>query len=128
LRVNDRALPLNGTLAEVVRGQTPTLDAIADDPQLTADLSPDAARALWLRAHVALGALAPLVASPVPCTSETGEERLLTVDEAAAKLGMTKDWLYRKAARLPFTVRPSPGTLRFSSLGIERYIRQRQGR
>ena len=123
-----RRRPLNLTLAEMVPDPAPTLDAIADDPRLTADLSPEVARALWLRAHVALGALAPLVPGPVPRASEADEERLLTVDEAAAKLGMTKDGLYRDAKRLPFTVRPSRGRLRFSARGIERYIAARSGR
>lgn len=57
----------------------------------------------------------------------TGKDRLLTVEEAAQKLGRSKDWLYRHAGRLPFTVRDGR-LLRFSEQGIERYIRQRQGR
>ena len=56
------------------------------------------------------------------------EERLLTVDEASRKLGMTKDYLYRNADRLPFTIRLAPRQLRFSLQGIERYIRQRKSR
>lgn len=56
------------------------------------------------------------------------EDRLLTVDEAATKLGVSKDWLYRRAKKLPFTVFQSPRMVRFSIRGIERYIRQRQGR
>lgn len=54
--------------------------------------------------------------------------RLLTVSEASAKLGIPKDCLYRRASQLPFTVRLGPRQLRFSSRGIDRYIRQRQGR
>jgi hypothetical protein len=55
-------------------------------------------------------------------------DRLLMVGEAASLLGMTKDYLYRHADQLPFTVRPSPKQLRFSKAGIQKYIRQRQGR
>lgn len=55
-------------------------------------------------------------------------DQLLDVRQAAAKLHVSADWLYRRAGTLPFTVRPSPGRLRFSTRGIERWIRQRQGR
>jgi predicted DNA-binding transcriptional regulator AlpA len=56
------------------------------------------------------------------------EDRLLTVEEAASRLGTSEDWLYRNAPKLPFTVRLAPRQLRFSSQGIERYLRTRQGR
>lgn len=58
----------------------------------------------------------------------TPEDRLLTVEEAASRLGTSEDWLYRHAPKLPFTVRLAPRQLRFSSQGIERYLRTRQGR
>ena len=54
-------------------------------------------------------------------------DRLLTVTEAARKLGKSKDALYRHAGKYPFTVRDGRN-LRFSEAGIERYIRQRVGR
>lgn len=53
---------------------------------------------------------------------------LLTAAEAAQKLGTTEDWLYRHANTLPFAVRVGKKHLRFSEVGIERYIRQRIGR
>ena len=58
----------------------------------------------------------------------TTEDRLLTARQAAQRLGMSTDYLYRHADELPFTVRVSPGQLRFSSQGIQRYIHQRLGR
>ena len=51
------------------------------------------------------------------------KDRLLKIDEAAAKLGTTKDYLYRHAEKFPFTVRIGRA-LRFSEDGIERYIRE----
>ena len=47
--------------------------------------------------------------------------------EAAEKLAMTKDFLYRHADEFPFTVRPTSNHLRFSLRGIEKFIRQRTG-
>lgn len=54
-------------------------------------------------------------------------DRLLSVTEAAELLGMAPDSLYRRSGSLPFTVRDGR-RVRFSRLGIERYIRARQGR
>jgi excisionase family DNA binding protein len=65
-------------------------------------------------------AMARLTA-PVPAASQLDE--LLDVDEAARRLGTSKDYLYRNHARLPFTRRIGR-SLRFSALGIEKYIRQ----
>lgn len=55
------------------------------------------------------------------------EDHLLTVEEAAERLGTSRDWLYCKAHKLPFTVRLGSRQLRFSSKGIDRYLRTRQG-
>ncbi len=54
-------------------------------------------------------------------------DELLDVEEAAHRLSLSTDWLYRKAKELPFTVRLGRG-LSFSARGIDRYIQQRQGR
>lgn len=54
-------------------------------------------------------------------------DRLLTAEEAAEVMRVSPDYLYRHADELPFTVRPTPGTLRFSERGIARYLRARQG-
>lgn len=55
------------------------------------------------------------------------EDRLLEIDEAADRLKLSRDYLYRNSKRLPFTVRIG-NSLRFSSDGIDKYIQQRKGR
>ncbi len=50
---------------------------------------------------------------------------LLNVRQAAKKLSQSTDWLYHNAAKLPFSVR-NGGSLRFSSRGIDEYIRSRR--
>jgi predicted DNA-binding transcriptional regulator AlpA len=55
-------------------------------------------------------------------TKATESDQLLTAEEAAKLLGVTRRWLYDKADSLPFIVRLSPRTLRFSEKGIQRYI------
>jgi predicted DNA-binding transcriptional regulator AlpA len=62
--------------------------------------------------------------SPPPIQATPQGDRLLSVAEAAEKLSMTEDYLYRAAKRLPFTVRTGRKQLRFSLLGIEKYIKQ----
>lgn len=106
----------------------PSLDEIADNPSGVASLPPQLARMLTLRCAVVLAALAGVEppAESVPEGVAT-EDRLLDVREAAQRLGTSADYLYRHGRTLPFTVRVG-SRLRFSSRGIDRYIRVRQGR
>jgi len=54
------------------------------------------------------------------------DDRLLTVQEAATILSVTTDWLYRHADEFRFTIRPGPGQVRFSHLGLQEYLRKRR--
>src|SRR5262245_20513340 len=53
-------------------------------------------------------------------------ERLLDADEAAQLLGVSPDWLYRQAKKLPFTCKLAPKLLRFSYQGILKWIATRK--
>jgi excisionase family DNA binding protein len=53
--------------------------------------------------------------------------KLLTVEEAAGRTGMSKRWLYTHAQNLPFAVRVGR-SLRFSEAGLDRWVRSRSGR
>jgi len=57
---------------------------------------------------------------PVPQHDE-----MLDVKVAAKRLGMSTDWLYDNHSKLPFT-RHTGRVLRFSSLGIDEYIRKKR--
>lgn len=105
----------------------PSLDELAADPTKAAALPAEARQALTLRAVAALAALAvaPAPVSPDPDTADG--DRLLDVDEAARRLGVSPDWLYRRVAKLPFVVRLGRA-VRCSAAGLDRYIRQRAGR
>lgn len=50
-------------------------------------------------------------------------DQLLTISEAAGRLNVSDDYLYRHAKELPFTRRMGRKLL-FSNLGIDNYIRQ----
>jgi len=66
-------------------------------------------------------ALARLTA-PVP--QPTQPDELLDVDAASGRLGVSKSYLYRNQATLPFC-RHMGRKLLFSSLGITAYLRHR---
>lgn len=70
---------------------------------------------------------ARLVTTTQDAINDDAADPLLTVEEAAARLGVSPDWLYRRTKSLPFVVRVG-GRVRFSARGIERYIRNRMGR
>jgi predicted DNA-binding transcriptional regulator AlpA len=50
------------------------------------------------------------------------QDRLLEAEDAAKLLRVSEDWLYRNAKKLPFARKLGPKMLRFSSLGIQRYL------
>jgi excisionase family DNA binding protein len=64
-----------------------------------------------------------LLKMAAPNPTELHDE-LLCIEEAAARLGVSRDYLYRHSAKFPFTRRLGRKLL-FSSLGIDKHIRQR---
>ena len=101
---------LFGSLEQII-----TNVSLSDCPGIVGELERMKA-VLWAR----------MMASRNPVQSDQPtDDRLLTVKEAAEKLGTTKDYLYRHSQDLPFTVRLGPRHLRFSLNGIDRYIRNR---
>ena len=83
-------------------------------PQLIGDL--EAARAAaWARLT------APAAAKPPELPGQ--EARNLDVAEAAKRLGMSRDWLYRHASKLPFAVRIGRRVV-FDSVALERWNRR----
>jgi len=54
--------------------------------------------------------------------SQNAEDKLLTADQAAAMLGVTKGWVYRRGAKLGLAHRLGDGTLRFSRDAIQQFI------
>jgi excisionase family DNA binding protein len=90
-------------------------------PALAGELS----RAL---ASVLIRSAAQAEAVPSPSPRERSAEQLLTVQEAAARLGVAKAWLYRHAKSLPFRRKLGHRTLRFDAGALQRWldVRSRQ--
>ena len=103
------------------------LAALVEDPARVATVPPGRIPALLSQLSALQGAMAARLISadrdePVSC-----EDTLLTVDQAAVRLGVSTDWLFRRSRTLPFVVRLGRH-LRFSNRGIDRYLRNRTGR
>jgi len=60
----------------------------------------------------------------VSAPAQSQSDELLDVEEAARRLGLSKDYLYRHRKDFPFTRRVGRKLL-FSAMGIEYYIKQR---
>ena len=106
----------------------PTLEQIeAARPEELAGLSVQIAAELS-RLSALQGCVAARLAQEALEASRGGEDYLLTVKDAADRLATTKDYLHRHADELPFTVRFGHRGLRFSSRGIDEFIRQQQRR
>jgi excisionase family DNA binding protein len=58
-----------------------------------------------------------------PVAAPTEHDELLSVTEAARRLGISQDYLYRRQKEYPFTRRQGRKVL-FSALGIDKHIRQ----
>jgi predicted DNA-binding transcriptional regulator AlpA len=83
-------------------------------PQLIGEL--EAARAVaWARLT------APVADKPADASGQ--EARNLDVAEAAKRLGISRDWLYRHASELPFALRIGR-RLVFDSAALERWNRR----
>ena len=105
------------------------LDLVADPAKIAAIPAPAILAVLCQLAAVQSALAARLLHELTPPSGHDQEgDVLLDVGEAAERLGTSKDWLYRHAKNLPFTVSVGPRQLRFSARGLARYIRSRQGR
>jgi excisionase family DNA binding protein len=76
-------------------------------------------------ADVLARAAAPAAPLSVESPRNHADDALLTVDEAAERLGVARSWLYRHAKALPFTKKLGRRTLRFDVHGLERWVNSR---
>ena len=104
----------------------PTLSDLLDNPEkakaVPRDLIPKLRGELARLDTILLCRLVARDAELPPCRPE--EDRLLTLSEAAARLNLSSDALYRND--YPFVVKIGKRR-RFSEKGIERFIRSRAG-
>ena len=120
--------PVHGRVApgDAMTDLTSTLDEL--DREISA-APPERLPAILvaLSTRMAAASARLLAMPPVSSGRTTGPDENLDVAEAARRLGVSKDWLYRHANGLPFTVRVGR-RLVFSARGLERWNQMRQGR
>jgi hypothetical protein len=120
---------VSASLPKATLATIPTLDELAKHPDRAAGLPAPVLQGLLCQLTTVqatlLGCLL-LAGTPTLKAEDVEPDRLLDVGAAAQRLRTTKDWLYRHARELPFTVR-NGRQLRFSGRGIARYIREREG-
>jgi predicted DNA-binding transcriptional regulator AlpA len=95
---------------------------LLDDPVIAREMCAEARSAAQLAIAGALTGLAAGSIADVPAAAPEGEDVMLSVKEAAARTGLSTGALYRDKT-LPFRVQLSPGRVRFSSKGIDAFIR-----
>jgi predicted DNA-binding transcriptional regulator AlpA len=93
-------------------------------PALVAELASEQATLSALQGMLTARLLA---SQDTPVTAESAD-RLLTAEQVAAILGVTKRWVERRARRLPFARRLSAHAVRYSESGLRRWMSNRQMR
>jgi predicted DNA-binding transcriptional regulator AlpA len=94
---------------------------VSQIPAVVAELTSEQAALLAI-----LGMLTTrLLVHPSPATNESSD-RLLTADEVAEALGVTRRWVQRRARRLPFARRLSEHAVRYSESGLRRWMENRR--
>src|SRR5271170_6973703 len=91
-------------------------DELMRAPELVAKLSPSERRQIILRC----AALIASASTPEPENPATRDDRLLTAEEAAPIMGLSPEWLTRKARTLGFA-RRCGRFWRFSEAGVREY-------
>lgn len=107
----------------------PSLAELVHTPQLAVDLSLETVLPLLYKINALQGVLlARLREAPTTANGDrdlSEKDCLLNPEEAATRLGVTVKWLYRHAKQLPFTRHLSRKALRFSEVGLKRWIQTR---
>lgn len=67
-----------------------------------------------------------LVSQANAVTKPETADRLLSAEEVASTLGVTKRWVQRRARRLPFARRISDHAIRYSESGLRRWMSNRK--
>ena len=100
------------------------LASILADPGRINALSVEEAALLLAQVAAIQAGLAVRIASAGQSNSaprRQEDDRLISVEDAAERLGVTTRWMYRHAGHLPFSRRLSRKALRFSELGLKRW-------
>ena len=102
----------------------PGLLAVVADPTRANHLSVEEATLMLAQVAAVKAVLLARLAAPPSAISprqQREDDRLISVDEAGARLGVAPRWLYRHSGHLPFARRLSRKVLRFSEVGPQQW-------
>ena len=101
------------------------LSALVNDPSGIEAVPASQIPALLAR----LSSLQTAIAARLMVTGEKTVEtdNMLTIEQAAERLGVSADWIYRRSKKLPFIVRLGRN-VRCSARELDRFLRNRVGR
>jgi excisionase family DNA binding protein len=54
------------------------------------------------------------------------DDRLLTIDQVAQRLSVSRDWVYRNGKKLGFTRKLGPKMARFSESGLQKWLKAKE--
>jgi hypothetical protein len=124
-RTKDTAIRERRTALETRGSVMPDLAAFLANPRLISTLGPEEAAEAILRLaelHAALASRLRQFPQRAAPANPSEPDRLLEPSEVAQRLGVKIRWLYSHADQLPFTKRLGRKVLRFSELGLRRYM------
>lgn len=98
-----------------------TLGDLVADPGRITEVVPDDVPVLLVQ----LGSLVASLSARL-LDAQRQERTLLSVQQAARRLGVSVDWLYRHASEIPGCRRLSRKQLRFESVALDSYLQQRR--
>ena len=107
-----------------------SLDSLLADPSRATQVPREEAVALLVELATLQVALLTAASRPSTVVHREAErpeqDRMLDVGEAAGMLGVTKRWVYRHGKQLPFTRPISRKIVRYSKVGIQRWLASRR--
>jgi len=105
----------------------PSLDELRKSPELVDELPHEALLALYRQAAVLEALLRARLTGSAAAGPAPEVDRALGIAEAAARLSMKQDTLYRKWRALRLGYRDADGRVKFSARALERYIAHKAG-
>ncbi len=57
--------------------------------------------------------------------SRRNDDRLLTIDQVAQRLSVSKDWVYRNGKKFTFPRKLGPKMIRFSEIDLQKWLKDK---
>jgi hypothetical protein len=106
---------------------TPSFDSLLSDPSLAANLEPaDIAAVLTQLAGLQSALAARLLENGRHQEPAVAPDKMLTLEQAAALIHQTPEWIRRHAKRLPFVKRISRKKFLVSEQALNRWLANRK--